>query len=286
MALGLTNKSLKASSKIPVIPGVKRSLSRRNDPDADKVAEEFDRQRLAIIKRDNWTCRGEGCGFSSRRMEHWPSGGMDVHHADDNHANNDPGNLVTLCPFCNMTFSLGRRGTGFAATLGLLPGISQGDLNLIFHVVWGMSRAIEIIDDDHDLPEKHRRTQWLSDDIPEEGRSAILDARSELNRMIVTSQSNLHSELDDVLPNIGDIETLYSVLMELTEDEYRERHRILEHIRLFPRLEAFEELIDTWAREVWLRQDPPSSWPRLINDVQRRLNGKGKATLTGAKRVR
>ena len=56
-------------------------------------ASAWRRLRLAVLRRDRWTCQRAGCG------RHAP---LEVHHADGNPANNDPGNLTTLCRRCHI----------------------------------------------------------------------------------------------------------------------------------------------------------------------------------------
>lgn len=254
---------------IPIRLGVKRRLSRRNDANADRANEEFERQRLAVLKRDRWTCRGKGCGFASGQMPHAPAGGMEIHHLDDDHHNNDPANLVTLCPFCHMAFTMGRRGASFAGTLGLLPGISQGELNLIIHTVWGLKRAMEM---DESGQEKRfiGANRGPGDAVV---KSAINEAWGQLNQVIEDAQTRLVSEYEGFLPEISKPEVLSAVLSEIPEKEYRERDRILEHVRLFPKMDHFKDYLDLWAEHVWLRGYPPKRWQSIAGSALKRIQG-------------
>jgi 5-methylcytosine-specific restriction endonuclease McrA len=49
------------------------------------------RLRLVVLRRDKWAC--------SRCGRHAP---LEVHHADGDPANNEPGNLVTFCRACHI----------------------------------------------------------------------------------------------------------------------------------------------------------------------------------------
>lgn len=131
---GLTVPSLP-----PLIPGVKGSLYRRDDPRAEDSREEFGEIRMKVLMRDNFTC--VYCGIRTQgNLEAPPhtleaSGGLHVHHIDDNHTINTWQNLITVCPLCHMVHHI-----GFAAHRGYvsyiyLPGMSQEHLNIMTHCV-------------------------------------------------------------------------------------------------------------------------------------------------------
>lgn len=261
-------RKLKPLAPIPVEIGVKRRLSRQNDPNVAQADAEFERQRMGILKRDGWTCRGQGCGFASTQMEKAPAGGMEVHHIDDDHHNNDPTNLATLCPFCHMAFTAGRRGAVFAGSLGLLPGISQGELNRVIHTIWGMGRAMEMVTEE---PETARRLGWKEQDIPRSFSAALREAHGSLTNLMVSAEADLDKELGGRLPEITNPEALYAVLQGLPQKDYERRGLILRHVRLLPHMEPFSGPLDLWAEHVWLRRYPPTIWEELVRTVGERM---------------
>ena len=78
--------------------GVKRKLWRKDDEHADVADAGFTPVRTEVLQRDNYPCRF--CGFKAAKYQ-------EVHHLDDNHQNNDPQNLLTVCNLCHQVHHLG-----------------------------------------------------------------------------------------------------------------------------------------------------------------------------------
>lgn len=130
---------LQRSELPPLIPGVKGSCYRRDDPFAENAREDFAAIRMKVIERDHFTC--VYCGLQTQGNEDAPghtleaSGGLHVHHIDDDHNNNTEDNLISVCPLCHMVHHI-----GFAASRGYchfiyLPEIRQEDLNILVHCI-------------------------------------------------------------------------------------------------------------------------------------------------------
>lgn len=255
--------------ELPLVLGVKRRLSRRNDPQAIKAQTEFERQRLAILKRDHWTCRGAGCGFAAHKMDRAPAGGMEVHHINDDHHDNRPENLITLCPLCHMVFMAGRRGAHFSGSLGWLPGLHQGQINLLHHVVWGVNRALEIL-----AKQPDRAAQWghrTHEPVPDGVQKAWREALDQLQLLANQSQERLYDLMDNALPHVTEEQTLYAMLQSLPHEAYRRRQVVFRHVRLWPNYEAFADLVDLWAEQIWVARYPVSSWDGVVDTVRREL---------------
>src|SRR5581483_5621804 len=110
--------------------------------------------REQVLKRDGSACRF--CGFKAAKFQ-------EVHHVDDNHANNDPTNLVTVCNLCHQVHHLGMCGMRHAGFLAAIPELTQTEVNHI-------ARAYFI-------------AQWVaSPDIKDRltGLYALLRARSDM----------------------------------------------------------------------------------------------------------
>lgn len=102
---------------------VKKALWRQNDPEAKGVPPVPPSTREKVLERDGYTCGH--CGFRSLKWQ-------EIHHKDDDHANNDLSNLVTLCPWCHGCHHVGFVGASGKATLIWFPEMSQTGL---FHLV-------------------------------------------------------------------------------------------------------------------------------------------------------
>ncbi|WP_240533902.1 HNH endonuclease [Aeromonas veronii] len=82
--------------------------------------------RTEVLQRDNYTCRF--CGFKAAKYQ-------EVHHLDDNHQNNDPQNLLTVCNLCHQVHHLGMcamRNGGFIAAI---PELTQTEVNNLVRAI-------------------------------------------------------------------------------------------------------------------------------------------------------
>lgn len=73
-----------------------------------------------VLQRDNHTCYY--CGFASDKYQ-------EIHHIDHNHTNNDPSNLVTVCPLCHQSHHLSLADLHNGASLIWCPELSQQEIN-------------------------------------------------------------------------------------------------------------------------------------------------------------
>lgn len=240
--------------KIKLVLGVKRKLSRQNDPDADVAEAAFQEMRPRILMRDKHTC--QACGFVSYQDKQAPGGFLEVHHIDDDHHNNTSNNLVTLCPFCHQVFTLGRRGDSFGGRLIWLPEMSQETLNILCHAMY----AVMYIHNDEEIK--------LSSE-QEESTAKIYDLHSALSDLCT---QRLHAVYGDI-QYFESIETLYSALSGLTMKEYERRNLFMGGVRILPDYAHFQEHIAFWAKNVWLKGVPPGNWASIVNQVEKALQG-------------
>ncbi len=106
--------------------GVKRTVWRKDDEHADVADAGFTTVRTEVLQRDNYTCRF--CGFKAGKYQ-------EVHHIDDNHKNNDPQNLLTVCNLCHQVHHLGMcamRNGGFIAAI---PELTQTEVNNLVRAI-------------------------------------------------------------------------------------------------------------------------------------------------------
>ncbi|MEY2341482.1 hypothetical protein AB4090_05145 [Acidithiobacillus sp. IBUN Pt1247-S3] len=167
--------------------GVKHGLFRIHDPQVEEADQEYQTIRYSVFRRDRYTCRF--CGM--RTVPASPSsfsGFFEIHHADDDHRNNDADNLLTVCPFCHSVFHCGNAGHRESGSIIWLPVVRQEDLNLAVHVLFIL----------------------LS--YGEEGNSLLENARKANNQNFVDQALNMASRAAE----------LYETLRQLMDDADRE----------------------------------------------------------------
>ncbi len=91
-------------------------------------------RRFRALQRDDFTCAGCGCRSSTVPGDLWC--GLEVHHLDDDSANNDLDNLLTLCPLCHglVHLDIMLAGGSMPGRFLWLPRVPQSLLNMLVHV--------------------------------------------------------------------------------------------------------------------------------------------------------
>ena len=123
-----------------LIPGIKRSVFRDNDPRATQADAVFVVRRPQVLERARYTCKA--CQY--RSMQTAKKGtNLQVHHEDDDHHNNDDSNLAPICSLCHGYPHLGCKtsstggGGGLAseAQLAAIPELAAADLNNLLRAI-------------------------------------------------------------------------------------------------------------------------------------------------------
>lgn len=202
--------------------GVKRKVWRSDDDHAHFADQAFAPVREQVLKRDNHTCRF--CTFKSAKYQ-------EVHHYDDNHANNDPNNLLTVCNLCHQVHHLGMCGMRSAGFIAAVPELTQTEVNHI-------ARAYFVEQMIGDSNTRDRLT----------GLYALLKNRADILKSAFS--------LDISSP------LLFAEILSGCDDAmYANRKQLLESLRLVPTREAFHSgqleyyavnlrsqfLADSWA---------------------------------------
>ena len=115
---------------------VKSGPFREEDPDHDQADRAFQAVRLLAFERDQGIC--QGCGLMTQAQS-GRTGYFEIHHRDNDHGNNDLGNLVTVCPFCHSVFHFGLahvQGRGFFVPA---RGLTQRALHRLLLLLWAES---------------------------------------------------------------------------------------------------------------------------------------------------
>ena len=222
----------------PLLLSAKRKTWRMDDGDHEKADTKFRDVRTKVIDRDRNTCRF--CGFCAKKWQ-------EVHHRDDNHANNDPANLITACIFCHLCHHVGRAGLMNEAILVWLPEFSQADLHHIARACFVAMRE------------------------PKTGPTAgIAEAATDLWSAMREREEQAERRLGTSRPEI-----LAQALIELPDDLYDKRDRLLSGIRLLPmgvrtteRGDVFEQIVSSWrGQEGPYFGCPPQTWGKLVHDA-------------------
>src|SRR5690625_2648446 len=79
--------------KLPtLIVGIKRRIHRRHDKRAAQADAEYRALRRPALEAADYRCKF--CGYRSKKYS-------EVHHLDDDHHNNSPENLTSICLLCH-----------------------------------------------------------------------------------------------------------------------------------------------------------------------------------------
>ncbi|MDR2208075.1 MAG: type IVB secretion system protein IcmJDotN [Azoarcus sp.] len=216
----------------PVL-GVKRGLWRQDDEHALDTGIVFGKIRADIFARDNHTCRF--CGWRSPKYQ-------ECHHVDNDHHNNEPGNMITACTLCHQVHHLGMcamRGGGF---LAVLPELTQVEVNNI-------ARMIHLV-------------QFASDKVDK----GVVD---KLQGLYGLFRQRGPDTLKLLFPGLDTSDPFYlaKVLSECDESLHARRDESLASIRLVPTRDAFHPgQLDFYARTD-MRDWAPPQWQALTRQL-------------------
>ena len=203
---------------------VKRGKFRRDDSQVVKADREFDAKRERAVIRDDYTCRF--CGFKALKHQ-------EVHHADDDHANNSMENLDTVDVLCHAVNHVGFAGLGGNAVMVYLPGVQQVDLNHFMRTIFVALRT--------------------GDDEEQKCASGMLEQLTGL-------QDRFSSTWGTSSPVV-----IGNELRLMPEARYRRRDKILAAAKLvFRRSFVKESVLDYWCASVYKGLDP-GSWKLIYS---------------------
>jgi len=102
-----------------IVFSVKRKVWRQDDEHMESANAEYQRRRPNILVKGMHKCIF--CGYRSKSTE--------VHHLNDNHADNSDANLVIACPLCHGTQHIGQVGSKKQGVIINIEGIPQSEFN-------------------------------------------------------------------------------------------------------------------------------------------------------------
>jgi intracellular multiplication protein IcmJ len=203
-----------------LIPGIKRSVFRDNDPQATQADAVFVARRPQVLERARYTC--QGCLYRSLQTAKKGTK-LQVHHTDDDHHHNEDSNLAPVCSLCHGYAHLGCKttstggGGGLAseAQLAAIPELSAADLNNLLRAI-GAAMAD---------PNEAETAKQLYDMLCERvrpvreafGTSKALDFAGALSKLSPTDYDNRHDVLFD-LRLVWKVDVLKTAGKEMLED--------------------------------------------------------------------
>lgn len=206
--------------------GVKRDQFRIDDPTSEHADAKFKEIREQILKRDKYTCFY--CGFKANKFQ-------EVHHIDDNHANNNVNNLTTVCPICHACKHVGFSGIKNRAFLIYYPDMSQVELNYLIKILWfGFNSKID---------ENNKESIEI--------KNKCIDLIKIFDNLKNTAEDKLGTSNPSILAN--------EILLKLSDEEYKKRQEKLKGFLLIPRMGAYKKQIEYWQETVF-KNLPISTW--------------------------
>lgn len=238
---------------LPLIMDIgKQEYARINDPKAKEADTHFAAVRKSILARDANTC--QGCGILLATPDKTTGCGLDVHHRNGNPHDNNPDNLISLCPLCHGIFHIGYFARRFGRSMQLIycPELTQNQCNLLS---WSMAMAI-----------------WLAKQYPEPDQFSItnkveivlasLAARTQVpvdyfDKSAQTEALNASLREESTIAFFA---TLLGMLRSHEPKAYAEREKWLQGLRIFYNPKAPEPFTDRQGHSLLERLAALPGW--------------------------
>lgn len=238
-----------AKPLLPLFLSVKTENWRMNDKHSGEADQEFQRVRKKALDRDNYSCRF--CGFRSVKWQ-------EVHHFNDDHADNRLDNLITTCPYCHMCQHIGLAGSSREAILIYRPEITQAQLHNLVRTAQVAERAYEMMNADSQA--RRNSTNF----------KLVKEASDAAKSFMATMKASADGARSLILTN--DPLDLANVMMLLPDETYDKRKDILAGIRLLPlgvRNHGSEnimtQMVDAWRGPSGPYKNlEPNTWRALL----------------------
>lgn len=220
--------------------GIKRKLHRYQDARAHQADKEFAALRGKALSAGRYQC--VYCGFRSKKH-------IEVHHRDDDHQNNQPENLVSICPMCHAYHHVGE-----PSKHGSAKGLSEGHFGAQTRLIRvPHAEKIPAQDFNHLL-----RAIGVAMADPDESKVA---------RQVFSLISNesLRNEMEAALVSNHPAD-MAAAFSHLTDDEYERRGTVVGAVRMLfsPRL------LTQWGRQLsveYTALSQPSRWETLLGNM-------------------
>lgn len=216
---------------LPLVPSVKATNWRMNDDDRESADVEFQHVRMKALERDDRTC--QFCGFRAQKYQ-------EVHHVNNDHADNRLGNLVTACSFCHMVQHIGLAGKNKEAVLIWLPEISQDKLHHIVRSILVVKKWAAGFANDRRRPPDSIKNATEMSQAAQAIEAKLLARTNEAEKLFLTS----------------DPLTMGSILQQIANESpalYEKRVDFLYGLRLMPLgrrasngKDVMPDMVDSW----------------------------------------
>lgn len=231
-----------STPRLSLVPGIKRGVARQDDARAEVADAALRARRPAVLARYRHQCAA--CGYGAKNAAH-----LDVHHLNDNHADNDESNLVAACHVCHPYQHVGEvavradawaEGLGKKSGLAHVPELQPADLNLLLRAVGAAMLEPSTRDDAIEIYEE-------------------IMSRTEVTR----TRLGAWKAAD-----------FAAAMAQLTDEQYAHRHKVLEPERLV----FSEKVMEAIGREFVADYPslPVAAWPAVAKTVMApRTNERG-----------
>lgn len=227
--VGLAGRMGVEMSRLPLVLSVKSKNWRMLDDTSEQADTEFRRVREKALERDKRTC--VFCGF---RALAW----QEVHHKNDDHADNRLENLLTICIYCHMCQHIGRAGRFGEAVLIWAPEIGQAQLH---HVV----RAIQVT--------RREVEEARNSRMPRPDTQRMVRQMSDAAEALFARLRGRQAQAEEIFGTSDPLE-LGNVMLQMPDELYAKRAEFLQGLRLLPlgvRMQEGEDImpkiVDSWC---------------------------------------
>lgn len=125
--------------KAPLQIGIKRGVHRRDDAFSAAADAAFDPVRGKALESARYRCVRCGLESVATPAPKRRSSSLQVHHLDDDHHNNEPGNLAAYCDLdhavhhigCDAPTTGGHFGWASKMRIAHIPGLTSEEVNLL-----------------------------------------------------------------------------------------------------------------------------------------------------------
>lgn len=207
-----------------IIFSVKRKIWRQDDAAMESANAQYQAKRPSVLAKGNHQC--VFCGFRSAYTE--------VHHCNDNHADNREENLAIADPLCHGTQHIGQVGSQQHGVFIHVEGIPQAEFN-------HLQRTIAVVLEIGSEEEKRQANALLQH----------LASRAEL---IKEQWGSAHPS------------DLANALLNLPEEEWHKRERVFTDMALLYKPIRFATYIRRWVEESYSSL-PISTWSHIYERI-------------------
>ncbi|WP_316157916.1 hypothetical protein [Cupriavidus sp. BIC8F] len=207
---------------VPLVFSVKRQLWRKHDDAMEAADAEYRTKRESRLQKGNYQC--VFCGFRSKHTE--------IHHKNDNHADNRGENLIVADPLCHGTQHIGQVGSKRHGLMIEMAGLPQAELN---HLQRTIAVALEI------GTEEEKREA-----------SALLQHLASRGELVVKVWGSANPS------------DFANAMLELKDHEMEKRESAFTGLGLLYRPSRFVEYIGRWVDELY-KSLPTNTWQRIYD---------------------